>query len=218
MDYLILSGSSASAPTPLPAFARVTLTGLLVLLLSLFLTTHTWAQLGSHPQRTLARRTPAAANAGNAGARSYKTGIGLRAGSPTALSIKHFYKGNTAVEALIGTRFGSRGFYAGLLIEQHATAFQTPGLRWYYGLGGHASSYQGRYYYAYRYDKQGRLRYEDVYDDRFWGVGIDGVLGLEYQLSELPFTIGVDLKPFAELVRSDGYFGVDGALTVRYAF
>ena len=217
MPSLILSSSSASATAPLPAIARLTLTGLLVLLLSFFLTTHTWAQPRSSTQRTPVKRAAASSNVGIAGTQSYKTGIGLRAGSPTAVSIKHFYKGNTAVEALIGTRFGSRGFYAGLLIEQHATAFQSRGLRWYYGLGGHASSYQGRYYYAYGY-KKNQLRYEEAYDDRFWGVGIDGVLGLEYQLSELQFTIGADLKPFAELVRSDGYFGVDAALTVRYVF
>ena len=95
-------------------------------------------------------------------------------------------------------------------------AFQTKGFQWFYGLGGHVASYRGADYY--KYYKKGRVVYYEYYDDRAWAVGVDGIIGLEYLLSDIPFTIGIDAKPYAELYRGDGYINVDGALSVRYAF
>ncbi len=184
--------------------------------LSLFLSTHTLAQ----QRRTTTTTTKKSSGGGGGGGNGYSTGLGLRAGSPSGVTIKHFFKPSIAVEGIVGTNFNRRGINLTVLIEKHGTAFQTRGLQWYYGLGGHVSSYSGSYYYDWYYDKKGRRRYYDDYDNgtRFWGLGIDGVLGLEYQFQELPFTLGVDAKPFAELARRDAFFGVEGALSLRYVF
>lgn len=187
-------------------------------MLSLFLSTSTLAQAR---RAAPAKKTTSAAASSGSGA-GYTTGIGLRAGGPSGVTIKHFFKGPVAVEGIIGTNLNRRGINLTVLLEKHGPAFQSRGLQWYYGLGGHINSYNGPDYYDWYYDKKGRPRYyygrADYYNDRFWGLGIDGIIGLEYLFPDLPFTLGLDAKPFAELARRDAFFGLEGALSLRYAF
>lgn len=215
----MLTHPSPSTGAPLPPFARLLAAVMLAVLLGLFLSSPTLAQ-----QRKASKKTTTSSSSGGSGGayggNGYKTGLGLRAGSPAGVTIKHFFRGPVAVEGIVGTNFNRRGFNVTLLLEKHGTAFQSRGLLWYYGLGGHVSSYKGHDYYAWYYDRKGRLRYTaDYYDNRhYWGLGIDGVLGLEYQFKDLPFTLGVDAKPTAELVASDAFFWVEGAVSLRYVF
>ena len=206
------SSSTATSHRPWPPLLRLVAALLLTGVLSLFLTSS-----------TLAQTRKKAAGGGGGGGTGYRTGIGLRAGSPSGVTLKHFYKGPLAVEGIIGTNFNRRGINLTVLIEKHGRAFQARGLNYYYGFGGHISSYARRYYYDWYYVKYKGNRYfyrdAEYYENgRFWGVGIDGVLGLEYQFADLPFTLGVDAKPFAELTRGEPFFGVDGAVSLRYVF
>ena len=207
------AGASA-ADRPWPPLLRFIAAVVLGVLLSLFLSSATLAQA-----RRAAPAKKTTSSGGGSGA-GYRTGIGLRAGGPSGLTIKHFFKGPVAVEGIVGTNYNRRGLSLTVLIEKHGPAFQSRGLQWYYGLGGHVSSYEGAYYYNWYYDKKGRARRSDdeYYGGRFWGMGIDGILGLEYLFTDLPFTLGVDAKPFAELTRGNAYFGLEGALSLRYAF
>ena len=178
---------------------------------------------GPLPAQAQTRRPAAArpaAKAVSSGGPGYTTGLGLRAGTPAGITLKHFFKSQVAVEGIVGTSYYRRGLNLTVLIEKHGPAFQSRGLQWYYGLGGHVSSYAGRYYDDWYYDKKGRRRYygPDYDNRRFWGLGIDGVIGLEYLFTDLPFTLGIDAKPFAELAHGDSFFGIDGAVSLRYAF
>ncbi|MFD2514587.1 hypothetical protein ACFSRY_11980 [Pontibacter locisalis] len=137
----------------------------------------------------------------------YTTGIGFRGGAASGLTIKHFIKSDAAIEGIISTSFKYRGTVITVLYEKHAQAFNAKGLQWYYGIGGHVGFYDGRYYYH---------RGHDHYDDDVFGVGIDGVLGLEYYIRDIPFTIGADIKPYINIPRGGGYW--DSALHVRYVF
>ncbi len=216
--------SIAAAPAsrrPWPLVLRLGVALVLAGLLSAGVTLPTLAQA---KRTTPAKKTTSSGSGSSAGSGAgYRTGIGLRAGSPSGVTLKHFFKGPVAVEGIVGTNLNRRGLNVTVLLEKHGTAFQTRGLQWYYGLGGHLSSYTGRTYYDWYYVKyKGKRGYYYVAEDypgtRFWGLGIDGVLGLEYLFSDLPFTLGVDAKPFAELTRGDAFFGVEGALSLRYAF
>ncbi len=138
----------------------------------------------------------------------YSTGIGLRGGAASGLTIKHFIKSDAAIEGIISTSFKYRGTVITVLYEKHAQAFNTSGLQWYYGLGGHIGFYDGHYYYDRKHDR--------YYDDNVMGVGVDGVLGLEYYIRDIPFTIGADVKPYINIPRGGGFW--DTALHVRYVF
>ncbi|MDO6389944.1 hypothetical protein Q4E40_07385 [Pontibacter sp. BT731] len=146
-----------------------------------------------------------------ANAQEYKTGIGFRGGVASGLTIKHFIKSDAAIEGILSTGFRHRGAVVTVLYEKHAPAFNAKGLQWYYGLGGHVGFYEGRYYYY--YDKDRRDRY---YHDNVVGFGIDAVLGLEYYIRDIPFTIGADIKPYINIPHGRGFW--DSALHVRYVF
>jgi hypothetical protein len=136
-------------------------------------------------------------------AQEYKTGIGIRAGNFSGLTIKHFNSSRTAVEGLLTTRW--QGFSATLLYEVHHRAFDVAHLNWYYGGGAHLGFYNGSH------------TYWGTYGRAYTVVGIDGILGIEYTFEELPINIGIDWKPSLNLV---GYSGVwsEGAISIRYIF
>lgn len=135
----------------------------------------------------------------------YTTGIGFRGGAASGLTIKHFIKNDVAIEGILSTSFKYRGTTITLLYEKHAQAFDVSGLQWYYGVGGHIGFYQDRYYYDRGHNH-----------DRVLGVGVDGILGLEYYIRDIPFTIGADIKPYINIPYGGGFW--DSALHVRYVF
>lgn len=140
---------------------------------------------------------------GLAVAQEYNTGIGIRAGISSGLTIKHFKSRKVALEGLLTTRWS--GFDLTGLYEVHGKAFDVDHLNWYYGGGAHVGFYNG--------------------SNAYWGhdgvsytvVGVDGILGLEYTFGELPINIGIDWKPTLNLV---GYAGLwsEGGISVRYVF
>lgn len=140
----------------------------------------------------------------------YETALGVRIGGTSGVTIKRFYNNRSAVEGIIGT-FGN-GFSLTGLIEKHANAFDAVGLNWYYGGGAHLAFYNNNRYY----DLGGRELPDRDGDDI--GIGINGVIGLEYVLPDnIPVAFSLDFKPFVE-IDTDGDFGVapDLALGVKF--
>jgi hypothetical protein len=138
-----------------------------------------------------------------ASAQEYKTGIGIRAGFSSVLTIKHFESYKAAFEGLLTTRW--QGFDITGLYEIHNKAFDVEHLNWYYGGGAHLGFYNGNYV---SWGNNGTA---------YTVVGIDGILGIEYTFSELPINIGIDWKPALNLI---GYAGLwsEGGISVRYVF
>jgi hypothetical protein len=132
-----------------------------------------------------------------AGAQDYRNGIGFRGGLYNGLTFKHFLGDKSAVELLGSTRWG--GFEITALYEIHNRAFDVDRLNWYYGAGAHVgfwgSSYSGG---------SGTF------------IGVDGILGLEYNFSELPINISLDWKPAFNFINDSRFLGDGGALSVRY--
>lgn len=135
-------------------------------------------------------------------AQDYNTGIGLRGGWGSGLTIKHFIHGNRAVEGIFDSRW--HGFSVTGLYEVHHQAFDVNRLNFYYGIGAHIGFWDGRY--DSRFDEGNNMI-----------IGIDGILGLEYNFEEIPFNIGIDWKPAFNLDDS-GFWGDGGAISVRYIF
>lgn len=139
-------------------------------------------------------------------AQDYNTGIGLRAGLYNGLTVKHFLSEKAAVEGILASRWS--GFEVTGLYEIHARAFEVDRLNWYYGIGGHVGFYNG-----------------DKTKDS-WGtagttytvIGIDGILGLEYNFTEIPINLSIDWKPAFNLTGYSHFWGDGGALSIRYIF
>ncbi len=140
---------------------------------------------------------------------NYATGLGIRIGGyENGLNIKYFLDSETALEGVLGFRpgvFNVTGFY-----EKHAVAFAEPSLNWYYGAGAHIGAISGdRYYKSY-----GKDRY---YANDGILLGADGILGLEWQVTDLPISTALDLHPRLELARGP-FLNLELALSVRYTF
>lgn len=151
------------------------------------------------------------------GMEGYKTGIGLRGGYEGGLTIKHFIREDRALEGILSRGWGYGGFRITGLYEIHKPFPGANGLDWFFGIGGHVGFYNDRYY---DYDCDNGGYYDNDGDwrkckDRYTTIGIDGILGLEYQFNEIPFSIGVDIKPYFDLVGRGDHFG-DGAFSIRY--
>ena len=136
----------------------------------------------------------------------YKNAIGVRGGFPTAISGKHFINKTDALEGLLSGYRG--GFEVTGLYEKHANAFDIPYLNWYYGAGGHIGAFDGDI-----------ARPGYYFDSRGSGftVGADGILGLEYTLTEIPFVIGVDVKPSFDFAPEPRLF-FGGGVSFRFYF
>jgi hypothetical protein len=137
-------------------------------------------------------------------AQDYRTGIGLRAGTTNGLTIKHYTKPKVALEGIISSRWRGLGLTG--LIEGHTRAFDVNRLNFYYGAGAHI------YFWG-----ESRKRYAP-FQDRDSVVGLDGILGLEYNLREIPLNVSVDWKPTFNFNVPDNFWGDDAAISVRYIF
>ena len=136
-------------------------------------------------------------------AQEYHTGIGIRAGFSSGLTIKHFKNRKVALEGLLTTR--RQGFDITGLYEVHNKAFDTDHLNWYYGGGVHIGFYNGNYV---SWGNSGTT---------YTVVGLDGILGLEYTFDEIPINLGIDWKPALNLIGYTGFWS-EGAISARYVF
>lgn len=177
-----------------------------ILILSLIITTGAIALAGTGGETNGNQRStfsPQVATGSN-----YKTAIGVRAIGTSGLTIKHFRNSTTAIEGIVG--FWPNAFSATALIEKHATAFDEPGLRWYYGIGGHIAGksdwVQGN---EFGYSR----RAGDL------GLGVDGIFGIEYKISEVPIAVSLDVKPFLEVTTGgNAFLALDPGLGVKLTF
>ncbi|MFN8239372.1 MAG: hypothetical protein U0X39_01305 [Bacteroidales bacterium] len=134
----------------------------------------------------------------------YKTSLGLRAGYPYGLTLKHFLSKSNAVEGILASNYG--GFViTGLLENEHWTGHY-PGLNWYWGLGAHVGFW----------DAGANPHLNNTYTGSV--IGIDGILGLEYTFDELPLNLSLDILPSVNIFGYSGFGGINGALSIRYVF
>ncbi len=137
-------------------------------------------------------------------AQDYKTGVGLRAGVPYGVTVKHFLSEQNAVEGILASRWN--GFViTGLYENEHWTG-EYPGLNWFWGFGGHVGFW----------DEGSNPRLDKDYVGSV--IGIDGILGLEYTFDDIPLNLSLDILPAINLIGSTGWGGINGALSVRYVF
>jgi hypothetical protein len=137
-------------------------------------------------------------------AQDYTTGIGLRGGFSNGLTIKHFTGERSAFEVILASRW--RGVEITGLYEIHNQAFDTERLNWYFGFGGHVGFWNGDY-----------ARWGEP-NTSYTVIGIDGILGLEYNFTEIPINIGIDWKPAFNISGYTGFWADGGALSIRYIF
>ncbi len=136
-------------------------------------------------------------------AQDYRTGIGVRGGWFSGLSIKHFISETDALEGVLATHY--RGVMIAGMYQKHTLAFETPGMNWYYGAGANLGFYDRVYSPWFGAEQTGN----------FLSVGVMGVVGIEYKLEDIPVSIGFDVTP-AFSILGVTQFWFSGGLTLRY--
>ena len=136
---------------------------------------------------------------------SYETALGVKF-YPGAVTLKHFIKSDVALEGI--AYFFNRGARVTGLYEFHGDINGAPGLKWYVGPGAHVGFYNDHYY---------RDNYKGT---SYVGVGIDGVLGLDYKFNGAPINLSLDWQPSFEFGNNykNGFSGDWGGFAIRYTF
>ncbi len=144
----------------------------------------------------------------------YKNAVGIRAGRTSGVTFKHFMNSGNAFEMILGIWPNALGLTA--LYEKHAPT-GVEGLKFYYGGGGHFTAETGNYYYR-TYNNRNRS-YEYRYGRDGIGIGIDGVVGVDYKIGVVPLALSLDLKPFIEVSNyGDVYTALDAGIGIKLAF
>ncbi len=139
-------------------------------------------------------------------AQDYQSAIGLRLGSPIAVSYKFFISEPAAIELYLGYRSYGIGYTflnPGAMYQYHFPISGVEGLSWY--VGGGASIYLYNFKDNYCTDCDGLA------------FGINGVLGLDYKFANAPINLSVDWLPTIVIAGDfSGFGGGYGALSARY--
>lgn len=140
--------------------------------------------------------------------RPYIHGIGASYGLNYGLSYKHFFAEEDAIEVTLASRWKG-GFITGLYKKCIAPDGPGTAFRWVFGGGPRVGFYNGKNYKDYL----GLNRDEKTYTL----VGIAGTIGFEVFMVKLPFTLGLEYRPFFDLIGKDDSF-IDGVVSARFVF
>lgn len=141
---------------------------------------------------------------------------GVRGGLSSGITAQHFFGQDEDVKLLLSFREGGMQLtglmevYKPVMISYHDQFFM------YYGAGVHVG-YTRYHHNRWRDD----LKYGSYYYPRTRPVlGADVIVGIEYRIEQIPFTIGLDYKPFFELFGQQ-FFRLsfsDFAFNIKYNF
>jgi len=139
----------------------------------------------------------------------YDNAIGINASLNSGITYKHFIADDKAFEIDLGSRWKG-GSVTGILEMCIAAGSVGPGLIWNFGLGPRFGFYNGKNYMDYL----GVNREDRTYSL----IGFVGTIGFEYFFEKIPFTVGLDYRPYFDLKGQGDESFSDGALTIRYVF
>lgn len=129
-----------------------------------------------------------------ASAQDYNWAVGARIGGDLGgATVKYKFNSSAAVEAIFATPWDG-GFTSTALYERHVPVIDR-GFHFYYGAGGHI----------------GKI-------DTKFALGVDGIVGIEYKLRDLPLVFSLDYKPMFNIVEKSKFYLADIALGIKVAF
>jgi hypothetical protein len=127
---------------------------------------------------------------------SYRNAVGIRLGPSvpavkSGITFKHFLANNNAIEGILS--FGD-GFSICGLYEIHKP-IAAENLQWFIGFGGYAG-----------------------FANKVSSIGAAGIVGLDYNFSNIPLNLTLDWKPELNLIEYVGFEGSTVGLSIRYRF
>ena len=135
-------------------------------------------------------------------AQDYTTGLGLRFGYESGLTLKHFFTRSDAGEFLVSV--SPNYFHLTGLYENHKQLAGVQNMYWYIGVGAHIGSTN--------------KNEEQAIKNRI-SIGTDFIVGLEFVFPRVPLTMSLDWKPAFNYInnKNDNWYS-PLTLSLRYAF
>lgn len=151
-------------------------------------------------------------------AQDFTRAIGIRGGISSGFEYRAFYNDQISYRALLSTRH--QGVQLTGLKEFHEFELFdfSRELVFVYGFGAHVGYEKWEAYNPYQTNNNGNYYYWE--NKAAPVIGLDGLAGLEYYFSEVPLTIGLEAKPYFNLLGKN-FFQLqpfDIAFTFRYIF
>lgn len=132
----------------------------------------------------------------------YKKAIGIKFPGGYSITYKNFLSDTRNLE-LQATGW-NKGFRVSGLYEFNFYAFpQVPTLAWFVGPGLHIGFWKDQY----------KTDYGSKAD-----LGIDGIIGLDYKIPDIPINISLDWQPSVTLIGDASFAPASGGVAVRFTF
>lgn len=131
-------------------------------------------------------------------AQNYNWAIGVRGGAQTSgISTKINFNPTNSLELILDLAHGVNGY----ALAQWNIPVIAQGFNFYYGAGAHIGQWKKHGYHKFTF-------------------GIDGMIGLEYKIQNIPLVLSVDYKPALNLIGQTIplFVADDLALSVRVCF
>lgn len=127
-------------------------------------------------------------------AQSYDWAVGVRAGGEMiGANVKRMFNPSDGLEVMLATPWDD-GFVVTALYERHIPVIDR-GFNFYYGAGAHVGGWNHKF-----------------------ALGVDGIVGLEYKIPDVPLVLSVDYKPVFNIVRRTKFYMADLAFSLKVSF
>lgn len=133
---------------------------------------------------------------------TYNRALGLKFPGGFSVTYKKFVTDTRNVEAQF-TAWHKGVRVSGLYEFNFYTFKDVPELSWFVGPGVHLGFWKNEF----------KNNYNSAVD-----LGIDGIIGLDYKLKDVPIDVSVDWEPAVTLIGSAGFTPAFGGIAIRYTF
>lgn len=123
---------------------------------------------------------------------------GYRFGETSGIVFKYNFRPDYAVKAIVGGKTNQFSITALAERYQPALVSYSENFFWYYGVGCHIGTNKEAKFNLVELNGV-IVPIEDIEYKRSLLLGVDAIVGLEYRLSTLPISFGIDVKPSAQL-------------------
>lgn len=132
----------------------------------------------------------------------YHKALGIKVPGGFSVTYKNFVSDTRNLE-LQATAW-NKGFRVSGLYEFNFYAFpQIPSLSWFVGPGVHVGFWKDQY----------KNEYNSKTD-----LGIDGIIGLDYKIPDIPINLSLDWQPSVTLIGDASFAPASGGIAVRFTF
>lgn len=146
-------------------------------------------------------------------AQMFDNAFGIRAGQTPGIEYRFYTNDANSYKFLLGTRDDGLQFHAFKEFHKYDLFTFTDQLIFFYGVGIHVGYEQWDKHYV-----NGNVQWYE--EESAFLTGLDGLVGLEYLFYEVPISLGLEVKPYFDILGRDAFRfePFDFAFTIKYLF